>query len=119
MTTLHVYDRVLLATTTTGSGTYSLGSAQTGYQDFAGAGANSGDSVAYAVVDSLSAPSDWEVGEGVYTAGSPATLSRVTIRASSNGGLAVSWAAGTKYVFCAPSAEKLILALNTFTGDAG
>lgn len=101
------FDRVIVSTTTTGTGTYGLGSAANGYQDFGAAGANSGDLVGYFIVDSLSSPSNWELGEGVWTSGSPATLSRATIGGSSNGGLAVSWAAGPKYVFSAPAAARL------------
>lgn len=102
-------DRVLVATTTTGSGTYSLGAAVTGYLDPAAAGVPSGSRVPYAVVDSLTAPTKFEVGEGVYTAGAPGTLSRATVRRNTAGAAAAEvWAAGTKYIMIgAPNAATL------------
>lgn len=118
MAALKFFDRVLASSTTTGTGTLSLGAAQTGYRTFSGAGATSGDTVAYACVDDLSNPTNWEVGEGVWTSGSPETLTRATIRASSNGGSAVNWSAGTKYVFSASSAYRLIDALNVMSQGA-
>lgn len=121
------FDRTLVQTTTTGSGTYSLGAAPTGYQDFAAAGANSGDTVGYLVLDSLTSPSNWEVVEGEWTAGSPATLSRDRIIASSNSGLAVSWGLGTKYVLSTmsathtkqPTAQLFLSGSGTYTTPAG
>lgn len=101
-------DRVLVATTTTGTGTYALGAAVAGYLDPAAAGVAGGARVPYVVVDSLTAPTRMEVGEGVYTAGSPATITRATIRRNTSGGTsAESWPAGTKYLMLAPNAATL------------
>ncbi len=58
-------DRVLVATTTTGTGTYAIGTAITGYLDPAGAGVTTGARLAYVVVDSLTAPTGFEIGEGI------------------------------------------------------
>lgn len=103
-------DRVLVATTTTGTGTYSLGSAVTGYLDLATAGVVSGSRVAFVVVDSLTAPTAFEIAEGVYTSGSPGTLTRAQIRRNTTGGTAaVNWGAGTKYLMLAPNAANLPL----------
>jgi hypothetical protein len=77
-------DRVLVATSTT-SGTYQIGSAVTGYLTPAQAGVGNGARVAYVVVDSLTAPQTFEVGEGVYNTGSPPTLTRALIRRTSGG----------------------------------
>jgi len=100
-------NRVLQTTTTTGTGTYALGSAPSGYQAFLTAsGVSSGATVCYLVVDSLDTPAAWEVGEGVVTAGSPATLTRTKIWESSAGGAVVAWPAGTKYVMCAVPAQR-------------
>ena len=101
-------DRVLVALTTTGTGTYALGAAVTGYLSPALAGVASGARLAYVVVDSLTAPTAFEIGEGVYSAGSPATLTRAQIRRNTTGGTAaVNWASGTKYLMLAPSAANL------------
>lgn len=105
-----VGDRVLVTTITTGTGTYDLGTAVAGYLTPAGANVASGARVAYVVVDSLTNPTLFEVGEGTYTAGSPATISRTLIVRNSSGGTsAISWSAGTKYIFLAPSASRFVM----------
>lgn len=107
---VYVGDRVLVSTDTTGTGTYDLGTAVSGYLTPANAGVTTGVRVAYVVVDSLTNPSTFEVGEGTYTAGSPATISRTLIVRNSSGGTsAVSWSAGTKYLFLAPSASRFVM----------
>lgn len=107
---VYVGDRVLVSTDTTGTGTYDLGASVSGYLAPANAGVASGSRVAYVVVDSLTNPSTFEVGEGTYTAGSPATISRTLIVRNSSGGTsAVSWSAGTKYLFLAPSASRFVM----------
>jgi hypothetical protein len=101
-------DRVLVATTTTGTGTYAIGAAITGYLDFAGAGVASGARIPYVVADSLTAPTAFEVGEGIYTSGAPGTLTRAQIRRNTAGGTsAINWSAGTKYILLAPNAANL------------
>lgn len=108
---VYVGDRVLVTTTTVGTGTYNIdATAVTGYLTPAGAGVTSGVRVAYVVIDSLTNPSLFEVGEGTYTAGSPSTISRTLIvRNSSGGTTAVNWSAGTKYLFLAPSASRFVM----------
>lgn len=99
-------DRVVATTTTTGTGTYALGNAvSSGYQGF-GVHA-SGARVSVFVQDFLQNPTQWEIVEGIYTAGSPATLTRAVVKASSNGGAAVNWAVGTKYVIEALSSDLI------------
>lgn len=101
-------DRVLVSETSTGIGTYQLGSAITGYLSPALAGVASGARVAYLVVDSLTAPTAFEIGEGVYTSGSPATLTRAQVRRNTSGGTsAINWGAGTKYLMLTPNAANL------------
>ncbi|KAA0683338.1 hypothetical protein [Roseomonas genomospecies 6] len=100
-------NRVLQTTTTVGTGTYTLGGAPTGWNSFLSAGGiTSGDRVGYTVVDSLDQPTQWEVVEGVITAGSSVTLTRAAVLSSSNGGGAVNWGAETKYVYSTIPAQR-------------
>jgi hypothetical protein len=96
-------DRVKETTTTTGTGTVTLAGAAAGFQSFAAVG--NGNTTYYAIVDNVTG--DWEVGIGTYTA-SGTTLSRTTILSSSTGGAAVSFAAGSKDVFCTYPSEKSV-----------
>lgn len=89
-------DRVKETTTTTGTGTLNLDGAVTGYRTFV-AGIGTGNTCYYACV--AQSPGEWEVGVGTVTDATPDTLSRDTILASSNGGSAVNFSAGTKDVF--------------------
>lgn len=91
---LVIADRVKVTSTTTGTGTFTLGSAVTGFQDFGVIG--DANTTYYTIT--ANGGSDWEVGIGTYTAAGT-TLSRDTILSSSNSGLAVDFAAGTKDVF--------------------
>ena len=95
-------DRVQETTTTTGTGTLTLGGAVTGYQSFSAIG--NGNTTYYTIYGSGS--TEWEVGIGTYTA-SGTTLSRTTVLASSNGGSLVNFSAGTKDVFVSSSGELL------------
>lgn len=87
--------RVKETTTTTGTGTVNLDGAVTGFQTFV-SGIGDGNECYYTITDGT----DWEVGRGTVTSGSPDTLSRDTIEDSSNGGSAVNFSAGSKDVFC-------------------
>lgn len=87
-------DRVKDTTTTTGTGSVTLsGTAPTGFQAFATAGAV-GDNFYYAIVGGA----EWEVGYGTLTGST--TLARSRVVASSNSGALVTFSAGTKDVFC-------------------
>lgn len=92
-------DRVRETTTTTGTGTYNLAGAATGFQTFV-AGVGDGGEAPYCCTDGT----DWEVGVGTVTDAAPDTLSRDTIIASSNGGAAVNWGSGSKDIFLTASA---------------
>jgi hypothetical protein len=91
-------DRVMAVTATTGTGSFTMGSAVTGYQAWSVVGdANTAYYSAFAVDTNGNPTGDWEVGLGTY-ASAGTTLARTTVLASSNGGSAVSFSAGTKRV---------------------
>lgn len=92
-------DRVKETSTTTGTGSYSLAGTVAGFRTFA-SGIGSGNTCAYVATDGT----NWETGIGTVTSGSPDTLARTTIAASSNAGAAVNWGAGTKTLICGPIA---------------
>jgi hypothetical protein len=94
-------DRVKEITSTTGTGSYTLSGAATGFQAFSVIG--DGNTTYYTVTDGT----DWEVGIGTYTS-SGTTLSRDTILESSNSGSAVNWGAGDKDAFVTYPAEKAV-----------
>jgi hypothetical protein len=100
---LVVKDRVRETTTTTGTGTITLGGATTGFQSFSVIG--NSNTTFYTI--QLANTNEWEVGIGTYTS-SGTTLSRDTILESSNSGSAVNFSAGTKDVFVTYPAEKAI-----------
>lgn len=82
------------------TGTITLGTAETGYQTFADAGAVDADEVRYTIIDGT----DWEVGVGTYTA-SGTTLSR-TLGSSSTGSLLDASADAT--VFATAAAADIV-----------
>jgi hypothetical protein len=94
-------DRIKETSTTTGTGTFTLAGASTGFQAFSVIG--NGNTTYYTIA--LQGGSEFEVGIGTYTL-SGTTLSRTTILSSSNSGNAVNFSAGTKDVFCDYPAGK-------------
>jgi hypothetical protein len=101
---LVVKDRVKSSTTTTGTGTITLGAAALGFQAFSVIG--DGNTTYYTITDTVNGT--WEVGIGTYTA-SGTTLSRDTVLESSNSGSLVNFAAGSKDVFVAYPAERAVI----------
>lgn len=97
-------DRVKESSTTTGTGTLTLGGAESGFQSFAAIG--DGNTTYYAIVDS--AAGTWEVGIGTYTL-SGTTLARNTVLESSNSGNLVNFGAGAKDVFVTYPAEQAVV----------
>ena len=93
-------NRAKMSTSTTGTGTITLGSAESGYQSFADAGVSDGDVVRYAIEDG----DDWEIGSGTYTA-SGTTLTR-TVDESSNSDAALNLT-GSAVVFITAAAEDV------------
>ena len=110
---LVVKDRVNETSTTTGTGTFTLAGAVTGFQTFAAIG--DGNTTYYTIV--LQGGSEFEVGLGTYTS-SGTTLSRDTILSSSNSNNAVNFSAGTKNVFCDYPAPKAVYGDATETAFA-
>ena len=98
---LVVKDRVQETSTTTGTGTFTLAGAVSGFQSFSVIG--NANTTYYAIVGGT----EWEVGLGTYTL-SGTLLSRDTILESSNGGTAVNFSAGTKNVFVTYPAEESV-----------
>jgi len=97
---LVINDRVKETTTTTGTGTVTLGGAVSGFDTFA-AGIGNSNTTYYCI--QLGA--EFEVGLGTLAADS-STLARTTVISSSNSDNAVNFSAGAKNVFCTLPASK-------------
>jgi hypothetical protein len=98
---LVVKDRVQETSTTTGTGTFTLAGAVTGFQSFSVIG--NANTTYYSIVGGA----EFEVGIGTYTS-SGTTLSRDTVLESSNAGSLVNFSAGTKNVFVTYPAERAL-----------
>jgi len=102
---LVVNDRVKETSTTTGTGTFNLAGAATGFETFV-AGIATGNTTYYAIFHQ--GTTEWEVGLGTVTDATPDTLARTTVITSSNSDSAVDFSAGTKDVFCTLPASKAV-----------
>ena len=91
---LVIADRVKEESTSTGTGSFTLNGAVSGFQSFAAVGDGN---TTYYVIQHKSL-NEFEVGIGTYTSATT-SLSRDTILTSSNSNLAVSFSAGDKDVF--------------------
>ncbi len=103
--------RALQTTTTTGTGTLTLLAAAAPARGFQAAFGSSARVVRYA----LSNATSYELGIGTFDGGSPGTLTRSTILASSNAGSVVSLPAGTTNVFAWLDATDRVLLESTGT----
>ena len=106
--------RAFETSTTVGTGTYALDGAPYGFQTFVGAGGAT-KQVYYLAedVDIAAQTGKWEFGIGTVTDSAPDTLTRDTVLASSEGGSAVNWPAGTRNVVsCVPASGFMIGANN-------
>lgn len=115
-------DRVRVQSTTTGTGTLTLGSAYTGYVPFSGT-IPTGSTVFYCIHNTdFGVDNEWEVGYGTYTTVGD-TLSRDTVYINNSGTTSkVSFSAGTKEVFITQPAERAIYqdnAGNTYVPNLG
>lgn len=105
MASIVLKDRVKVSSGTAGTGTFTLGSAANGYQDFSAIG--DGNITYYTIA--LQSGSEWEVGAGTVTQVAGVWyLARDTVFESSNAGSLVNFSAGTKDVFVTYPAEKAI-----------
>ena len=93
-------NRVKVETSTTGTGTITLGAAVDGYQTFADGGVNDGNIVRYGIEDG----SNFEIGSGTYTS-SGTTLTR-TVSESSNSNNAINLS-GSATLFLTVIADDL------------
>jgi hypothetical protein len=99
-------NRVKEETITTGTGDLILnGTAPAGYRIFADAITNLATVRYFIESEDLT---EWEVGEGIFTDGTPDTLSRDTIYASSNADALVNFSAGIKEVAVSLVAEDIL-----------
>ena len=96
-----INDRVKENSTTTGTGTFTLSGAVTGFETFSSAIGNA--NTTYYTIHTQNA-AQFEVGIGTVGAG---TLARDTVTSSSNSDAAVDFTAGTKDVFCTMPASKV------------
>jgi hypothetical protein len=106
-----------MSTATTGTGTITLGTAQTGYITFAQGGIADASSVTYTIIDG----NNFEVGRGTYTS-SGTTLSRDTVLVSlisGTSGTTKLTLSGTATVFVTQVAEDVVAdnMSNTFTAN--
>jgi len=101
-------DRVLESSTSTGTGSFTLTGAQTGYQSFSAIG--NGNTTYYTIQGKNpdgTLTGEWEVGIGTWSTGN--TLSRDTVLSNSLGTTAnIVFSAGAKDVFCDYPASKSV-----------
>lgn len=93
-------NRAKMSTSTTGTGTITLASAEAGYQSFADAGVADSDVVSYVIEDG----DNFEIGRGIYTA-SGTTLSRGPLE-TSNSDSAISLS-GSAAVFVSATVNEV------------
>jgi hypothetical protein len=90
-------NRAKMTTATTGTGTITLGAAESGYQTFADAGVVNSDVVRYVIEDGTA----WEIGTGTYSAG---TLTRALSESSTGSLLNLT---GSAVVYVSATAEDI------------
>ena len=95
-------NRAKMSTSTTGTGTITLGSALSGYQSFANAGITNGQTVRYAIEDGTA----FEIGSGTYTS-SGTTLTR-SVTESSNSDNAITLSGNAEVFVTATVADLFI-----------
>lgn len=105
-------NRVKVETSTTGTGTITLGSAVDTFQTFADGGVTNGQTVRYTIEDDNGG---WEIGSGVYSSTGP-TLTRSPSE-SSNGDAAINLS-GSARVFITAAAQDILQPANNLSDVA-
>ena len=95
-------NRAKMSTSTTGTGTITLGSALSGYQTFAQAGITNGQTVRYAIEDGT----NFEIGSGVFTSSGTTLTRNVTESTNSDNAINLS---GSGEVFITASAADIFV----------
>jgi len=105
--------RAKQSTNTTGTGTLVLNAAEANARNFSAAYGASSRRIMYCI----SWPTGFEIGYGDFDGGTPGSLTRATVLASSNAGALVTLSAGTKDVFAVfdPAAREVISISGTAT----
>ena len=102
---LVINDRVKETSTTTGTGTFDLAGAATGFETFV-AGIATGNTTYYAIFEQGTVR--WEVGLGTVTDAATDTLARTTVISNSSGNTDKIVFAGTLDVFCTMPASRTV-----------
>ena len=95
-------NRAKMSTSTTGTGTITLGSALSGYQTFAQAGITNGQTVRYTIEDGT----NFEIGSGVFTSSGTTLTRNVTESTNSDNAINLS---GSGEVFITASAADIFV----------
>ena len=104
-------NRAKMLTSTTGTGTLTLGTAIAGFQSFSDAGVQNGDVVRYVIEDGAY----WELGTGTYTA-SGTTLTRNVVE-SSNSDNAINLSGDALIFVTADASDYVQIDGDVMTGD--
>jgi len=98
-----LFNRAKMTTSTTGSGTVTLGSASVGYQSFADAGVSNGDVVQYVIEEG----GNFEIGTGTYSSTGTSLTRSPTESSNSNNAITLAGAATVSITAVADDLNRL------------
>jgi len=98
-----LFNRAKMTTSTTGSGTVTLGGASVGYQSFADAGVSDGDVVQYVIEEG----GNFEIGTGTYSATGTSLTRSPTESSNSNAAISLGGAATVSITAVADDLNRL------------